>query len=498
MTGALIALGMASGWGEDDEAGARLRREFSPEELEALLNLAERLRASEQDAELDKLKRAAAREKQEEMEGLPARLSKLEKQVEASKQTWDASKMLSFSSPDGNFSAKVGGRIYLIYRHIWDRQDGVGSTPSNPSGAPDTFGIDTARLQVDGTFFKDFFYRVEGEAQTTSTSGAFRLKDTYLGWNAVESYLQFQAGQMKTPCSQEETCSSRFIDFGERSLLNRLMPAHDIGAMARGSFLEKIFEWNLGVFNGAVSRDAGRNAVDNNEEKDLAGRVFVSPFRTTGIKALEQLRLGFDFTAGDRDQTALGGGITTGDLGGTVVNPFLGTAPQADGLQERYVVNASWAWGPISLRGEYAVIQTDLNQQAAGTAVAGRKGDFDIHSWYVQATWLLTGEAKVIENRIKPNRNLNLLEGNFGAFELAARYCYLDTRDGEDAGVVGALANQETRQITVGLNWWWTSNMVLRIDWEHLMFDENIVADNGKDPFADRQDILYVRWQIDF
>ncbi len=486
--GVLMALGMAAtAWANDDET-AGPRRQLSPDEIEALLGLAERLEkleAAAQDGELDKLKKAAEKEKQEELQGLPARLSKLEKQVEAGKATWDASKMLSFASPDGNFTAKIGGRVYVIYRHIFDRKDGL-------LPAADTIGIDTARLMVDGTFFKQFYYRVEGEAQTTSTAGSFRMKDVWLGWTAIPDYLQIQAGQMKTPWSQEETTSSRFIDFGERSLLNRIAPGHDVGVLLKSTLADKIVEVNLGLFNGNLTRDGFRNAVDSNDEKDLVGRLFVTPFRTLGVRVLQDLRLGFDVTVGERENQLNGIGITTGDLGGTIVNPFIvAGSPNADGKQTRLLYNLSYLFGPAQIRAEYATVKTGLVDTAA-------ESSFLIKSWLVQASYILTGEAKPLENRIKPAANLDLTAGTFGAFEVAARYCVLDTSDGEDAGLVSASANQKTREFAVGLNWWWTSNVVLRLNWERFMFEEDLAIGGSGDGLTDKQDVFYLRWQIDF
>jgi phosphate-selective porin OprO/OprP len=504
---AVFALALAGVACAQDEGEASAPRTPDEEAYQDLLERIRLLEEKQQETELDRLKRQAAKEKQEELEGLPARVSKLEKGQASSGQTWDASKMLSFSTPDGNFTAKVGGRIYLNYRHIFERDDSAG-------GNVDTFFLDTARIQVDGTFYKDFFYRVELEAQTTSNTqtvdvdegagtsnvtvtaarGHAKMKDTYLGWQILPDYLAVQAGQMKTPWSQEETCSSRFVDFGERSLLNRLAPAHDIGVMFRGSFAEKIFEWNLGVFNGAFSRDAGRNTPDPNDEKDVVGRLFISPFRTSGTKFIEQLRIGGDFTIGDRDNNAIGAGVTAGDYEVGTINPFAVPATvNADGLQTRYLFNFNWNYGPASIRAEYGVVNTELNDVPAAL-----EGDFDQVGYYIQGSYVLTGEDKPLENRIKPRSNLNVSEGTWGAFELAARMSFLDTSDGEDAGIVATTANQKTQEIVVGLNWWMTSNVVLRVDWVHLRYDEDRIGIGAGSKDEDSQDILYIRWQIDF
>lgn len=494
---ALVTAMAGAAWGndEDDDDKATAPR-LTYEESEAQIRALEARLASleQQDSEeIKRLKAAAAKEAQEEQKDLPRRVSELEKKIATSGQTWDASKMLSFSTADGDFTAKVGGRIYLNYRHIFDRNDGA--PPAGVAAqAPDTLFLDTARIQLDGTFYKDFFYRIESEAQSQAQTGFFKMKEVYLGWNAVPDYLSLWAGQMKTPWSQEETCSSRFIDFGERSILNRLSPTHDVGFLLKGALADKIVEWNLGGFNGTLIRDGGRNTVSPDDEFDVVGRLFLTPLKNSDVRLFKQTRIGFDFTRGDRDDVALPAAITTGDLGGLAVNPFAPPAGvTADGIHQRMLLNFSWIYGPASLRAEYAIIEAELNDVPAALA-----SDFEIKAWYLSGSFILTGEDKPLENRIKPNRNLNLSEGGWGAFELAARIAFLDTSDGEDAGVVAATANQETRELTVGLNWWWSPNVALRLNFERFTFDEDLPIATGNDPLEDHQDVFYVRWQIDF
>jgi phosphate-selective porin OprO/OprP len=409
-------------------------------------------------------------------------VSNLEKSMASAGQTWDSSKMLSFSTPDGNFTAKVGGRFYGNYRHIFHRSD------TGNGGAADTFWVDTARIQLDGTFFKDFLYRVELEAKTGDNAGSARLKDVYAGWTMTPAF-GFRMGQMKVPFSQEETTSSRFIDFVERSIINRWMPAHDAGLMFGGSLFEKVLDWNLGVFNTSIARDDRRAAFDTQDEKMVAGRLFLSPF-TNGSGLLKVLRLGVDFTAGDIDNSAQAD-ITTGDLGGVVLTDF-GAATNVDGMRTRIGVNLSWVFNSFSIRGEYAMMLSDFNDGNA-------ESDFDVTMFLVQATWLLTGEAKVLENRIKPNNNFSPMNGGWGAFELAVRYAAYEVGDeAVTGGIATAATNLEATEITVGINWWWAPNVVWRFNYEMIGTDLDVINEAGTAVPTDGQDIFIVRFQIDF
>jgi len=388
--------------------------------------------------------------------------------------TWTANNGLKFKSGDGNFEGAIGGRFYFIFRHIFDRVDAGGTLP-------DTFAVDTARIQLDGTFYKDFYYRVETEFAKT---GSFTLKDGYIGWKGLED-VAIQFGQMKEPFSQEETCSSRFIDFSERSILNRLVPDHDIGIMGKGTLAEKIVEWELGLFNGASRNGAARNANDVNDEKDIVLRVRANPFRTSTNDWIKGMRVGLAYGVGDVDTTAIGD-ITTADFGGLTVFDFTGNE---DGLRKRMGVEFSWIMGPWSVRAEY------MSQNQEVLTATGHD-DFDINGYYVQATYLLTGEDKPLENRIKPKKNFSIKDGGWGAWELALRFASLDASDGEQAGVIAAGSNQKVNEITFGVNWWMTPNVRLVLNFERFQFDKDI-PQAGASAISD-QNIFYTRLQIDF
>jgi phosphate-selective porin OprO and OprP len=412
-------------------------------------------------------------------EAMKERMEALEKKVSGIQEskdplvTFTANNGLKFKSADGNFEGAIGGRFYFIYRNVFDRADGGGSLPN-------TFSVDTARLQLDGTFYKDYFYRIEFEHSKT---GSVALKDGYIGWKGLEE-ASFLFGQMKEPFSQEETCSSRFIDFAERSIVNRIVPAHDIGIMAKGTLADKIVEWELGLFNGGSRNAAGRNANDVNDEKDVALRVRATPFKTSDNDWIKNLRIGLAYGIGDVDTTAIAD-VTTGDLSGLTVLDFNGTE---DGLRKRLGVELSWLCGPAGVRAEYMTVNQEI---ITGTGT----GDFDITGYYFQVTCLLTGEDKPLENRVKPKKPFSIKDGGLGAWELAFRIANLDASDG-DVDAIPSANNQKVDELTVGVNWWLTQNFRIMFNFERFEFDEDI-PQAGSSPIGD-QSLFYMRIQIDF
>jgi phosphate-selective porin OprO/OprP len=103
--------------------------------------------------------------------------------------------------------------------------------------------------------------------------------------------------------------------------------------------------------------------------------------------------------------------------------------------------------------------------------------------WYVQGSWVLTGEPRVynpVEARFdapKMAYNFNPEAGTWGAFELAARYSDLDLnyREGAlgttPAATLGAVRGGEQKIYTVGVNWYLNPSMRVMVDYQHVDVD---------------------------
>jgi phosphate-selective porin OprO/OprP len=90
--------------------------------------------------------------------------------------------------------------------------------------------------------------------------------------------------------------------------------------------------------------------------------------------------------------------------------------------------------------------------------------DPEFSGWYIQGAYALTGERRVWSptnggfRGIKPANNFDRAKGDWGAFEVAARYSVLDLNDHEGlAGLAtpaGGIRGGEQKITTVGLNWY--------------------------------------------
>ena len=193
----------------------------------------------------------------------------------------------------------------------------------------DTFDIRRARLRVRGGLGQGFDYMLQAEFAGSSA----KLLDATLGWRLSDGF-KLLAGQQKLPFSQENVQPDNALETINRSQVVESLAARsgdvignqngrDIGVTAGGSFTlfksPSGLEYGLGVFNGA-----GINASDNNERKDLVGRLVLHPFA------------GF----------SVGGSFYEGRY-------TLTSAPRRDDVRQRVGGEAAYVNGPFLFKGEY-------------------------------------------------------------------------------------------------------------------------------------------------
>ena len=195
-----------------------------------------------------------------------------------------------------------------------------------------TFLLHRARLDVKGSVTDDWSYEVYTEFAGVTP----KLLDAYTTYK-VADYLKFTAGQFKVPLSAESLVADADLEFIDRSLVvNGLagrstdvignQNGRDIGAQLSGSFAKLndhyLFDYYFGVFNGA-GYDV---TTDNNNHKDIAGRLVIHP--------ITNLSIGADFYAG-QDVFAVG------------------SAAAATHKRNRQGIDGRYVWGNLSLTAEY-------------------------------------------------------------------------------------------------------------------------------------------------
>jgi phosphate-selective porin OprO/OprP len=374
-------------------------------------------------------------------------------------------------SQDGAFELAFGGRVQLDYRAY--SREGKADDPSERATPPNTFLLRRARLEVDGTLYKDeenperdlyFQFKVQADfADEESTL----LRDGFVNVH-VRDDIQVMAGQFKAPFSQEELSSSRFIDFVERSMLNNLAPSRSPGVMVWGKTAKGILQYAASLQNDRGELGLNRDASAG---PDLFGRVRLSPF---GSGAFQKFSIGGAFGAGERQNETLIIGRTSSR---SVV--FFSRVPLNGHLVRRNFEGA-WYWNNVGVEAEF----DGARAQRLGLGEGGVDlPDLDAKGFMAQGMFILTGENKG-DDSITPNKPLH--EGGPGAWELAFRYGRFEVDDGVN---VSNLA----QTYTFGVNWWLN---------KFMRYQSNFVFESFRRPpagFADASIFAYLtRMQIYF
>ena len=174
---------------------------------------------------------------------------------------------------------KISGFVQGLYQA---NLDGDGKLTDN------TLRMRRVRMSVEGTLFKGLTYKIQGDFTRSPM-----LVDGFLKYKPCNEFA-IQVGQFKTPFSIENPINPlnlEIFDYGE--IIQKLVGysdvcgvgslGRDLGIMATGSLFPVemqngqkfgIVDYSIGLFNGN-----GANVLDNNNRKDLVGRLDIHPVK---------------------------------------------------------------------------------------------------------------------------------------------------------------------------------------------------------------------------
>lgn len=357
----------------------------------------------------------------------------------------------SFVSADENFRLHLRGYIQADGRFYLD------DTPH----ATDTFLLERVRPVIEGTVFKNFDFKLMPDFG----QGKSVIQDAYLDAHFLP-WLNVMVGKYKAPVGLERLQSARDLIFVERSLPTDIAPNRDIGVWLHGEFAKGLLNYQAGVFNGAP--DGSSEDSDENNDKDVDGRIFANPFRLSQIAPLEGLGVGIAGTIGHEKGVA----PSYNTVGQQTFFTF-NSGVTAHGNRDRISPQGYYYWGPFGLMSEYIVSYEDVSKGALTKRLRNS-------AWEATASYLVT-EEKASYTGVVPLRPFNPLDGRWGAFELKARVTQL-TVDGkafENFGTAAspnvlASSSKSASQATtwgVGFNWYLNRDVKFMFDYDLTHFD---------------------------
>ena len=365
----------------------------------------------------------------------------------------------------------------------------------------DRFVLRRARIGVKGDIRDNMFYKLETEFANPNN---FEFRDLYFGFRDVPVFQSVVIGNHKRPYGLDHLNSSRYNVFIGRPFVIESFneDARRLGVSANGVSEDLGWNWRYGVWNLERIQDDG-NYTGDAYQGQIAGRLA----RTYWW-----------------DEASDGRGYGHWAIAGTVADPDETGGPQNANearFRTRPEARTRDRWlntGRIADVERFSILGFEhvLNYGAfqwtseiQGNWANRNDGSDDTFFWggYTYVSYFLTGEHMPWSRdsgtlgRPKPLENFFWVDtcdgcrgGGLGAWQVAARYSYLDMNDADVFGGVG-------RSLTLGLNWYWNTNASMQFNYIFGDITNAAVANsagNSGTPLTGEYEIATVRMRIDF
>ena len=382
------------------------------------------------------------------------------------------------------FKLEIGGQLEVDGGYIATNQalqNAYQSTYPPLQGWNDA--LRSARVKLVGMFYETVEVKVEVEfAQTRE------LKDAWIASKKKIPVIGYvRAGNMKEPFSLEEMTGDPEVTFMERSLPTQAFsPDRNVGFMFNHTALNERITWaaggfyNTGELNNVYKGGDPQDKWSTANGYSLAARVTGLPWYEEGGRRLLHLGISYNFRARNVNKDGAEEKFSSRPESYLTNIKFVDTGNISSNRTNLINSELAWVWGPFSLQGEY--FQAFTNAQ--------RHPDF--RGWYAYGSFFLTGEQRKYNTtegvfmNIHPYHKFDPSKGGWGAWEVAARYSYINLNNSS-----GGINGGKEDNVTLGLNWYPRAN---------LRFMFNYIRVNATNSSVDegRASIYQARFQVAF
>ncbi|KAB7738774.1 porin [Parvibaculum sedimenti] len=381
-------------------------------------------------------------------------------------------------SPDGRFS--LGLRGLGQFDNAYYDQDDSASRLSSANGGALSSGSNFRRAQlgIQGKLFGDWSYLFNydfGGSSGNEQQG--RVQAVYAQYDGLAPFA-LRVGAYPPPANIEDGTAS-----GDTIFLERNAPAEIARGIAGSDGRDAITAlYTGGKLYAALSLTGGKVADSNTyagEQRAVLGRVSDLFYSDNDWRLLAGVNGSYVFTPPFTNTVGPNGAHTITFS----TSPELTVDDTGTKLVSTGAINAEHAyhWGVEgaaqwrSLYGQAGYFGYGIDRVATGLS----NPNFD--GWYLQGTWVLTGERRGYSaangafTSPKPSVPLSLKGGGWGAWELAARYSDLDLNyhEGQIGSAMPAdgVRGGEQKIWTAGINWYPNSLLRFALDYQHVSVD---------------------------
>ncbi len=370
----------------------------------------------------------------------------------------------SFKSADGDFSLDIRALVQFDSAYYADGKVPIGTDFSSGSN------FRRARLGVQGTLFKDWSYQFLYDMGGSGSEGS-SIASAYIQYDGLGE-LHWKIGAYPTPESFDDTTSASDLLFLERAQPTDLARSL-AGSDGRDGTTLFAYDDNYFVaasYTGDLVQDTG--VFD--EQQAVVGRAAYRLFKGDDSNFAIGADSSYVFKIAD---TAAGPGTVKAlrlrerpELNVDDNNIRLIDTGNIDASKVlEWGVEATGNWHSLYAQGGY--FNFDVTRRASALP------DPSFDGWYLQGSWVLTGEAKPYNASTgsyslpKPRDSFSFDHSGIGAWELAARYSVLDLNDNAGAAgfhtPVGGMRGGEQKIWTAGVNWYPNNAIRFVLDYQH-------------------------------
>lgn len=377
----------------------------------------------------------------------------------------------------GNGSGYPSVRVTGLFQadSVWFGQDAASTAAVGDIS--DFTDFRRARLAATGHVAENVNYMIEFDF---GFPGRPTFMDVYATVEELPVLGNVRVGQWRQPFAMDAMTSVRELWFLERATAFTFFPFRKTGIGAFNTAFDEQMTWAASAFRYPADQFGG----------SFGDSGYGMSTRITGL-LLDHgddglIHAGFNFahlqpsTHQFRFRTTPEIGFTAGDInGGPTVVPFFvdtGAIPS----QSAQMLGTELAGQVLGITLQSELFYALVNQEG-GPSLA-------FPAMYAQASYALTGERRSynrkqgVFGRIIPHHNFGA--GHWGAWELAARWSWIDLND---ANIQGG----ELTDLTFGVNWYLNRYFKTQFNYIHAFLNSPGMGDSGTD-------IVAVRAQIDF
>lgn len=326
------------------------------------------------------------------------------------------------------------------------------------------FGFRRVRLGAQGTIEDSASWVSEVEL----AGGNVRLRDVFIGLDAVPGTQQIRIGHFREPYSLEGMTSSNFITFMERASINVLSPARNWGVCGYWWSESERVLFTLGAFRDGTGSNG--QSVGDGDNWAYTARLTGLPIYEPDDTTFRLVHLGAAFSQRVPPNDVINFTPRTGSNLLTVEDnpgsPFLPSLSFNAGSYQLYNLQAASVLGSLSFQAEWSAAAVQQND--AGTVF--------VSGFYVASSYFLTGEHRgynrtrgsfdrvdVLRPVVRSTSDQNC---GWGAFELASRFGYLDfSSPSLPVDSDGVDVRTHLYELTFGANWYLNSYTRIMLDY---------------------------------